>query len=63
MQPRSDAPSGAGVAVATLLGFFAVTIFAAAVGSYIGRHSTPQPAEAAADSAPAAAAPAPAATP
>lgn len=49
MQPKSDAPSGASVAVATLIGFFAVTIFAAAVGGYIGRHSTPEPVDAAAE--------------
>ena len=33
--------SGASVAVSTFLGFFVIVIFSAAVGSYIGRHSTP----------------------
>jgi hypothetical protein len=42
MQRRSEPPSGASVAVVTLFGFFAVTIFAGAIGSYIGRHSTPE---------------------
>ncbi len=42
MQRRSEPPSGASVALVTLFGFFAVTIFAAAIGSYIGRHSTPE---------------------
>jgi hypothetical protein len=64
MQPSSNGSGGAGVAAATFVGFFAVTIFAAAIGSYIGRHSTPGPVEAVAEpvatSPPAAVSPSPA---
>lgn len=63
MQPKSDVPSGASVAVATLIGFFAITIFSAAVGGYIGRHSTPGPVDAAAEPSPLPTAPANVPTP
>ncbi|CAA2141237.1 hypothetical protein [Hyphomicrobium sp. ghe19] len=53
MQRNPDAPSDFTVAFATFIGFFAVTIFAAGIGSYIGRHSTPEPSQAAAAPAPA----------
>jgi hypothetical protein len=58
MKLKSDAPSGTGVALKTLVGFFAITIFAAALGGYIGRHSTPPQPNVSADAAPAPAAPA-----
>ena len=48
MQNNPDAPSDFTVAFATFVGFFAVTIFAAGIGGYIGRHSTSEPSQAAA---------------
>jgi hypothetical protein len=65
MQPSSDAP-GAGLALKTLAVFAVIVVFTSALGSYIGRHSTPEPTETRSP-APSAATPAaptaPAATP
>ncbi len=50
MRRNSDS-AGAGVALTTFAGFIVIVLFTSALGSYIGRHSTPDPTEVAPPSA------------
>jgi hypothetical protein len=50
MRRNSDS-AGAGVALTTFAGFIVIVLFTSALGSYIGRHSTPDPTDVAPPSA------------